>query len=293
MKQNLLTILLILVLSSTKAFGQISISNLKQAVTANSSAVQTLFNGYSKEHIDTKSGTIFYGNQKNSNTIAIERKQGSNIVFYGFDNRITFKQFEKEIDKISLESGCDVLKNIDTDMDTPLEVKFECGGYFYYLKTLNYNNVVAGYEFKIAKIINKKYIVDENAEIVAYSKGFDDENLQNNTQNYNAEKEKSNTYSHVALKSEAEFPGGMSALRKYISQNLAFPPDPDGVVRKMNIRFTINADGLAQDIRFDGFRNADIEDLIINLLKKMPKWKPAQLEDGTKTTFSETMPISF
>ena len=126
-------------------FGQISLSALQKAVNANPTQIPILLKGYNKEH--TSSGIDFYGNSNDENTIAIEHKQDSNIVSYAFDNKIIFKQFEKEIDKISLQNGCDVVENVDTEMDTPLEVKFECGGYFYYVKTLNYNNIVAGYSF--------------------------------------------------------------------------------------------------------------------------------------------------
>lgn len=156
MKHPTQTILALSVLFSAQTFGQITVSNLKKVVT-NSTTVLALFNGYSKEHI-SNSGIIYYGNKKNSNTVAIEPKQGSNIVFYGFDNKLIYKQFAKEIDRIGVQGGCDVNSNINTEIDVPLDVECECNGYFYYLKMLQYNNIVAGYELKVAKAVNKKYI---------------------------------------------------------------------------------------------------------------------------------------
>lgn len=148
----------IFVLFSMQTFGQVSLSNLKKAVNTNTSSIPTLFKGYKKEFTD-KSGIVYFGNTQNLNTIAIDSKQGSNIVFYGFNSKTTFQQFYSEIDKISLENGCNIIEEIENR--TILEASCECNGYFYFLKTLRYGNIVAGYEIKITKAENKKFIVKE------------------------------------------------------------------------------------------------------------------------------------
>jgi TonB family protein len=73
-----------------------------------------------------------------------------------------------------------------------------------------------------------------------------------------------------------DFPGGILALRKYISENTNYPisaikDSVEGVVR---IMFTIDIDGSTKNFRVISSIQKDIDNECIRVIKEMPRWKP-------------------
>jgi hypothetical protein len=274
-------------------YAQVSVTTLQKAVVANSNTIPTIFKGYKNEHTD-KSGTIFYGNNQNSNTIAIEQKQGSNIVFFGFDNKDIFYQLYNEIDKISLNYGCNITENFDDALTTPIEVKCECNGYFYYLKTLHYNNIVAGYQIKVAKANNKNFIVKDEEIIVA-------NNSSETERNDDATLSKDSIVESKLLfiTKQAEYKGGETALKKYLSQNIKKPNDATDWHGKVIVNFTIDSIGTITDVEIISDRRNEyylpisLKYEIIKVFNTMPKWSPAQTSDGTTARTLKQIPLQF
>lgn len=152
---NKIIFILILCLRVGNLFSQVTISTLQKSTTSSASSIPTIFKGYFKEY--TKSNTIFFGNNQNSNTIAIEQNQNSNVVSYGFYSKKEFDNFYNEIDKISLEYGCDIKSEIDDKTYNPTKIECDCNGYKYTLTTLIYTNIVAMYKIEVSKTIFDSY----------------------------------------------------------------------------------------------------------------------------------------
>ncbi|MBC7904393.1 MAG: hypothetical protein H7Y27_13280, partial [Gemmatimonadaceae bacterium] len=82
----------------------------------------------------------------------------------------------------------------------------------------------------------------------------------------------------VLLTSEImpEFPGGVSALIRFLSRNLQVPEDKvePGQKIKVPVRFVVSKDGTLSGIEFAPEADEAFKSEIRRVMKKMPKWKP-------------------
>lgn len=78
---------------------------------------------------------------------------------------------------------------------------------------------------------------------------------------------------------EAEFPGGVVALMKYISQNIVYPESyiDINVAGKIYVSFTVNTDGSVSDVKVERGLNEEFDTMAKKLILNMPHWKPAEL----------------
>lgn len=92
-----------------------------------------------------------------------------------------------------------------------------------------------------------------------------------------------------------EFPGGQEALMKYIAVNLRYPPIAQGADTpgRVIVGFVVGKDGSILNPRV--LRSVDpyCDKEAIRVVKSMPKWKPGELEDGTKVNTSFVVPVVF
>jgi len=88
-----------------------------------------------------------------------------------------------------------------------------------------------------------------------------------------------------------EFPGGINKFYEYINSKLKTPESTEGGIRKMYVSFIIEKDGSLGTIKvlrgFDESLNAQV----IGLLKKSPKWVPAQIRNEN-VRVQYTLPIT-
>lgn len=123
-------------------------------------------------------------------------------------------------------------------------------------------------------------------------------------QKENIKKEESQIYTAIAKK--AEFVGGEKELRKYLSENIDLDlneinklKEEQGVSRfDVNVNFWIDKEGNVNGIKVISrgqTRSAPyfIQKSIERCFLKMPKWNPAQADDGTSVRSSMTLPLSF
>lgn len=90
-------------------------------------------------------------------------------------------------------------------------------------------------------------------------------------------------------KIDAEYPGGQEALDEYLKTN-AINKITNSSFKGFDlsaIQFTINEDGeitSAQlfDSVFQSYKNEAVNDLLLEVIRKMPCWKPAEYANGTK-----------
>ncbi|MCD4792881.1 MAG: energy transducer TonB [Bacteroidales bacterium] len=92
-----------------------------------------------------------------------------------------------------------------------------------------------------------------------------------------------------------QFPGGMQALIKYIDENLKYPKKAmkTGIEGLVIVSFVIDATGTTGNIRVNKGIDYEMDNAAINLVKKMPKWKPALNSNGKETMSSFELPVNF
>jgi TonB family protein len=85
--------------------------------------------------------------------------------------------------------------------------------------------------------------------------------------------------------SDATFPGGHDALNQYLQKN-AIEKIPSGIFVDYDmaaVKFTVNESGEITNARvFQAFKNEKVDALLLDAIRKMPCWKPAQYADGTQ-----------
>ena len=74
-----------------------------------------------------------------------------------------------------------------------------------------------------------------------------------------------------------EFPGGIQALKKFISSNLIYPQEAKeaGIEGRVFVSFIIEKDGSLSSIQLLRGIGYGCDEEAMAVVKKMPKWKPA------------------
>jgi protein TonB len=91
-----------------------------------------------------------------------------------------------------------------------------------------------------------------------------------------------------------EYPGGTTELYKFLSRNLVYPTMAKemGVQGKVYASFIIDKDGTPSGFRIVKGLNDECDKEVLRVLKKMPKWIPAEL-DGRKVSVMYRLPVNF
>lgn len=93
----------------------------------------------------------------------------------------------------------------------------------------------------------------------------------------------------------ASFPGGEKALSSYINKNLKYPQPSinNGIEGVVQVKFTVNIDGTLAKPTVVRLVDPDLEAEAIRLVKGMPTWIPAKVnekpvdsESSVKITFT-------
>ena len=94
--------------------------------------------------------------------------------------------------------------------------------------------------------------------------------------------EKSDTSVFTIVEEQAEFPGGIVAMNKFIMKNLSWPIEncESGCYGTIYVKFTVSTKGDVIDINIlkgiNGCPAFDTE--VIRVIKLMPQWKPARMD---------------
>lgn len=107
--------------------------------------------------------------------------------------------------------------------------------------------------------------------------------LPNNTLANNEVKEINFSFNPMPEK-EAEYWGGETALKQYLEEN-ALHKIPNSSFENYDlaaVKFTIDEDGQVMNISvFEASKDEKIDKLLLQTILNMPKWKPAEYENGT------------
>jgi Ca-activated chloride channel family protein len=89
-----------------------------------------------------------------------------------------------------------------------------------------------------------------------------------------------------------EYPGGMEAFKKYISDNLKFTDEimRQGIKGKVYVQFVVDTDGSLTDIKVIRGISPAIDNEIIKVFKLSPRWKPGK-QGGKPVKVQMVIPI--
>jgi Ca-activated chloride channel homolog len=91
-----------------------------------------------------------------------------------------------------------------------------------------------------------------------------------------------------------EFPGGTSALNKYISSNIKYPDaaKSKSIQGTVYVKFIVATDGSIKNIVILKSPDQSLSDEVIRMLKAMPKWAPGK-KNGKVAECNYTLPVKF
>lgn len=91
-----------------------------------------------------------------------------------------------------------------------------------------------------------------------------------------------------------EFPGGINALVKFLSDNLKYPTvcKELKIQGKVLVKFTVKSDGSIGNVRVTKSVDTRLDKEAIRLVKSMPRWTPGT-QDGKPVSVDFTLPINF
>lgn len=93
---------------------------------------------------------------------------------------------------------------------------------------------------------------------------------------------------------DPEFPGGMEALIKYLSENIKYPEQAkkDKIQGKVYISFVVEKDGSVADAKVLRGIGGGCDEEALRVVNAMPKWEPGKLQ-GTPVRVQFNLPIVF
>ena len=97
-----------------------------------------------------------------------------------------------------------------------------------------------------------------------------------------------------------EFPGGDSALRRFITENLRYPEEAkaSGMSGKVFVQFVINKNGEVENPQIARGVEPALNKEAIRVIQSLPKWKPGQNKskwdnEWRPVRVSFTIPVDF
>mgnify|MGYP000805529630 CR=1 FL=1 len=98
----------------------------------------------------------------------------------------------------------------------------------------------------------------------------------------------------VAVEQQAEFPGGMAALMKWLSNNIRYPEaaQQNDVQGKVIVKFVVEKDGSVSQAQIIKGVDKDLDKEALRVVNKMPKWQAGK-NNGVPVRSYFTLPVNF
>lgn len=98
----------------------------------------------------------------------------------------------------------------------------------------------------------------------------------------------------VAVEQQAEFPGGLTALMKWLSNNIRYPEaaQQNDIQGRVIVKFVVEKDGSIGAADIVKGVDKDLDREAIRVVKKMPKWQPGK-NNGVAVRSYFTLPVVF
>lgn len=90
------------------------------------------------------------------------------------------------------------------------------------------------------------------------------------------------------------YPGGDSALRKYIAENVNYPEvaKKNGIQGKVYVTFVVDVDGSSTAVKIARGVDPSLDKEALRVVSSMPTWAPGK-QDGKAVKVAYTVPINF
>lgn len=150
--------------------------------------------------------------------------------------------------------------------------------YKYFLSAAKFNQLEKEAEAKEAK---------EKAEKLAAQQKVEEEKISRGNN-------KTNEEIFITVEQPAEFPGGQSALMKWLSNNMHYPEaaKQNDIQGRVIVTFVVEKDGTIGDAKVSRSVDPDLDREALRLVKKMPAWQPGKNE-GVAVASYFNLPITF
>ena len=98
----------------------------------------------------------------------------------------------------------------------------------------------------------------------------------------------------ITVEQQPQYPGGMEALRQFLSNNLSYPRQATsaGVSGRVFISFVVNTDGSLTDVQVLKGIGFGCDEEALRVVQKMPRWRPGK-QSGRAVRVKYNLPISF
>ncbi len=98
----------------------------------------------------------------------------------------------------------------------------------------------------------------------------------------------------VAVEQPAEFPGGMAALMKWLSNNIRYPEanQQNDIKYRVVVKFVVEKDGSIGAATIVKGVDKDLDREALRVVKKMPKWQPGK-NNGVSVRSYFNLPVTF
>jgi protein TonB len=99
---------------------------------------------------------------------------------------------------------------------------------------------------------------------------------------------------HTPFVVMADFPGGLPAMRNYLSMMIRYPKvaRENGIEGEVEVQFTIEPDGRVDNVKVIRGVAPKIDAEAVKVVKHMPRWQPGLLDDQP-VAVQHTLPINF
>lgn len=98
----------------------------------------------------------------------------------------------------------------------------------------------------------------------------------------------------VVVEKQPEFPGGTTALMKFLGDNIKYPviAQENGIQGRVITNFVVERDGSISDVQVVRGQDPSLDKEAVRVIKTMPKWKPGQ-QRGKPVRVRFTLPVVF
>ena len=98
----------------------------------------------------------------------------------------------------------------------------------------------------------------------------------------------------TAVEQQAEFPGGIAALMKWLNQNIRYPEQAaaNDIQGRVIVKFVVEKDGSIGAVEILKGVDKDLDREALRVVKKMPKWQPGK-NNGVAVRSYFNLPVTF
>lgn len=98
----------------------------------------------------------------------------------------------------------------------------------------------------------------------------------------------------TVVENQPEFPGGQSAMMKYLNDNIKYPviAQENGIQGRVICNFVVERDGSITDVQVVRGQDPSLDKEAVRVIKSMPKWIPGK-QRGQPVRVRFTLPVVF